>query len=536
MRVFTLAFVIALSSCGPGLEDAFVAERTDGLTAVTGFGTNPGALSLFIHEPANLGAGAPLVVALHGCTQGASAYEAAGWNALANQHRFLVAYPQTTANGGCFDWFSAAQQSRTGAQVTSILQMVQHLVTTKGIDSTRVYVTGLSAGGAMTNVLLAVAPDVFSRGAVMAGLPFGCATTQAQGFSCMSSPPNQTPTQWGTLVRNVAGSRPAPRVSLWHGTSDGTVSHANLQEQVDQWTDVNGIDVTADATSTMGVATRREFRNASGVTLVESWSVQGMNHGTPVDPSRGCGTAGAFMLDVGVCSSRYAAEFFGLVGASDAGVMVPDAGTTAPDAGSGTCLGEWFDTNVSHFSAGRAVLCAGRYCAVGSGDLLGDSLDQTWVRQVSSTRYEAGRCAGSTGGGAGGGGGAPAGGGGGATGGGGGAATGGGGAATGGGAGTGGGGAATGGGNATGGGSGGGNATGGGPTGGGQGGGFAFGGGGGGSGTPMGCGCTSVDPLGAAVLSVVLMARGVRRRRTAVATHAPSPWVTTTCGPDRTFL
>ena len=113
-------------------------------------------------------------------------------------------------------------------------------------------------------------------------------------------------------------------------------------------------------TSTVGVATRREFKNASGVTLVESWSLAGMNHGTPVDPSSGCGTAGAFILDVGVCSSRYAAEFFGLAAASDGGVVVVDGGTTIPDAGSTSCLGEWLDTNVNHFSAGRAVLCTGR--------------------------------------------------------------------------------------------------------------------------------------------------------------------------------
>ena len=454
-------------ACGPELVesgDAVARSRAEALTQVNGFGSNPGSLSLFLYEPAAVGSNVPLVVALHGCTQTAAAYANTGWNALADQHHFLVAYPQTTANGACFEWFTGSQQSRTGPQVASILQMVQYLVTNKGVDASRVYVTGLSAGGAMSNVLLAVAPDVFSRGAVMAGLPFACTTSQLGAFGCMNSPADQTPAQWGALVRAAAGGRPAPRVSLWHGTSDSTVNFGNLAEEVDQWTDVNAIDATADQTTALGSATRREFKNAAGVTLVESWTITGMNHGTPVDPPA-CGTAGAFVLDVNLCSSQYAAEFFGLVSAPvmDAGVVTPpvDAGVSVDAGVTGACLGEWYATNVNHFSAGRAVLCNGQYCAVGSGELLGNSLDMTWVRQTAAGRYELGRCAagtdagttgsdaGSTGGGAG--------------------ATGGGAGVTGGGAGATGGGAG-----ATGGGSG---AT-----------------GGGGTSEPSGCGCSTFEP------------------------------------------
>jgi len=333
-----LLLLALLSGCGPELDsDPRWATRREPLTAVTNFGSNPGGLSLFIYEPAALGSNVPLVLALHGCGQTADAYTATGWNTLADERRFLVAYPQTTTNGGCFDWFSANQQTRTGPQVSSLMQMVQHLVATRGVDPSRVYVTGLSAGGAMTGVLLAVAPDVFSRGAVMAGLPFACATSQLQGFTCMSSPPDQTPAQWGALVRAVAGTNPAPRISLWHGSADTTVRPANLQEQVDQWTNVNAIDATADATTTVGSATHQEFKNAAGVTLVESWSLSGMNHGTPIDTARGCGTPGPFVLDVGVCSSRFAADFFSLTAPSDAGAG--GGGGAATGGGGGTASG-----------------------------------------------------------------------------------------------------------------------------------------------------------------------------------------------------
>ena len=337
-QAFQLMVFVVFFGCGPQVSGAPPQSRQDALTAVTGFGTNPASLSLFLYEPAGLPTHVPLVVALHGCGQTADVYATVGWDALADQHRFLVAYPQTAANSACFDWFNANQQTRSGPQVTSILQMVQHLVATRGVDASRVFVTGLSAGGAMTDVLLAVAPDVFSRGAVMAGLPFACATTQLQGFTCTSSPPDQTPMQWGALVRAVAGGNPAPRVSLWHGSVDSTVRPANLQEQVDQWTDVNGIDTTADVTTTVGIATRHQFQNSAGVTLVESWSLAGMNHGTAIDTSSACGTAGAFVLDVGVCSSRFAAEFFGLTASNDGGVT-GGGGGSATGGGGGSMTG-----------------------------------------------------------------------------------------------------------------------------------------------------------------------------------------------------
>lgn len=320
-----------------------------GITEVTGFGTNPGQLKLFITAPANLPAsGVPLVVALHGCTQSAADYDNAGWDALADEHHFMVAYVQKNF-GACFDWYSSAQQRRTGAEVTSILQMVEHLKRTRGVSPSRIFVTGLSAGGAMATVLLAVAPDVFTRGAVLAGVPFGCATNQTEGAFCAYNPGEKTPAQWGAFVRAVSNGLAAPRVQLWHGTSDGTVAFSNLAAEISQWTDVNAIDATADETTMSGQMTRRAFRDAAGVTRVEAISIAGMNHGTPVDPP-GCGIAGGYMLDVNVCSSRIAADFFGLTTAlpidadagidagpvdpDDAGVMLQDAGMISIDAGS----------------------------------------------------------------------------------------------------------------------------------------------------------------------------------------------------------
>lgn len=315
------------------------------LTEVTSFGSNPGSLRMFVYEPANLPANPALVVALHGCSQGAADYVKAGWNTLADERGFIVLYPQMDANFGCLYWFNASEQSASGAEVTSILQMVSKLEATNGVDASRVYVTGLSSGAAMANVLLAVAPDVFPRGQVLAGVPFKCATDVWSGTSCMSSPPSKSASQWAALVPSTMAP---PRVQLWHGTSDGTVDVANVDEELKQWAGVNGIDTTADATSTLGPATRQAFNDGAGVTRVEVWKVSNMQHGTPIDAAKGCGTTASYILDVGVCSAELGARFFGLFDdAVDAGVPfdagtevdagdVSDAGNVVVDAGSTT--------------------------------------------------------------------------------------------------------------------------------------------------------------------------------------------------------
>lgn len=304
--------------------------RAEALTEVTNFGSNPGSLKMFVYEPATLPAHPALVVALHGCSQTAADYVKAGWNTLADERGFIVLYPQMDANFGCLYWFDSSQQSASGAEVSSILQMVSNLEATRGVDSSSVYVTGLSSGAAMTNVLLAVAPEVFSRGQVLAGVPFKCATDVTSGYSCMSSPPSKTAAQWAALVPATSA---APRVQLWHGTSDLTVDVDNVDEEMKQWAGVNGIDTAADATSTTGPATRQAFNDATGVTRVEVWKVSNMGHGTPIDAANGCGTTAAYILNVGVCSAELGARFFGLFDELDAGVTL-DAGNVPVDAGS----------------------------------------------------------------------------------------------------------------------------------------------------------------------------------------------------------
>ncbi|ROQ26642.1 poly(hydroxyalkanoate) depolymerase family esterase [Streptomyces sp. PanSC19] len=312
-----LALAGGLVALGPQASAA-------GLTQVSGFGSNPGNLSMYAYVPDALPAGAPLVVALHGCTQSASDYYAhSGWPTFADRYGFALVLPQTSsANNAnsCFNWFEPGDSARGQGEALSIRQMVDKAVAQYGSDTRRVYITGLSAGAGMTANMLAAYPDVFAGGSIASGLPAFCANSVSTAYTCMYSPPDRSPAQWGALVRSAApaGTASWPRVAIWQGTADTTVRPANATELRDQWTDVWGIGQTPSRTRSLsGGTTLSEYDDASGRPAVQVYSLSGMAHGLAVDPGSGpdqCGSTGTYYLDT-ICSSYHTARFWGLDGA-----------------------------------------------------------------------------------------------------------------------------------------------------------------------------------------------------------------------------
>jgi poly(hydroxyalkanoate) depolymerase family esterase len=152
------------------------------LTETTAFGSNPGDLRMFSFAPVNLQPGAGLVVVLHGCGQTAAGYDlGAGWSTLAKRFGFALLMPQQQPSNNaqaCFNWFNPEDTTRDSGEACSIRQMIAQMVRDYKINQRRIFVTGLSAGGAMTSVMLATYPEVFAGGAVIAGLPYGVATHQ----------------------------------------------------------------------------------------------------------------------------------------------------------------------------------------------------------------------------------------------------------------------------------------------------------------------------------------------------------------------
>ena len=291
-------------------------SAVDRLADIFDFGSNPGKLRARTYIPADLPPGAPLVVVLHGCTQTAADYDhGSGWSSLADRHGFALLFPEQQRPNNpnlCFNWFRPGDIRRDAGEPLSVRQMIQSFARSHDLDQQRVFITGLSAGGAMAAVLLATYPEVFAGGAIIAGLPYGCAKSIPEAFDRMKG---NGLTDTDGLVRDAyRHSGPWPIVSVWHGSADQTVHPANAEAILRQWRMVHGLEEKPTRTELVDSYPRRVWYDHNGHALIESYTITGMAHGTPLATQGrdGCGAQGPHMLEANISSTRRIAEFWGL--------------------------------------------------------------------------------------------------------------------------------------------------------------------------------------------------------------------------------
>ncbi len=318
-RYFTLTLLTVLSLNRCEKPEAI------GMSEVTGFGSNPGELKCYQYVPQELRRNAPLVVVLHGCLQDAAEMaRLSGWNALADQEKFVVLYPQQQGSNNvnrCFNWFNENDYRRGNGEALSIKQMIDHAIAGHGLNRRQVFITGISAGGAMAAVLLAAYPETFESGVVMAGVPYGAATDIPTGMAAMGGAVILSPQAWGDKVRaqNPTYSGAWPRLAIVHGVDDPVVKIANAGELVKQWSNLWGLAPSPGQIETPfqgnDKITRTTWTAQNKRTIVR-YDIQGLGHAIAVDPGAGLrqgGQTATFAKDVDFHSTWWAAEFFGIV-------------------------------------------------------------------------------------------------------------------------------------------------------------------------------------------------------------------------------
>lgn len=281
-----LPLLAALTLAAPPAAARTEAVPTATLTEVTGFGDNPSNLQMYVYVPSGVTAHPAVVVAAHYCTgSGPAMYSGTEWASLADQYGFVVVYPSVTRASKCFDVSSPQALRRGGgSDPVGIKSMVDWVTRTYAADTGRIFVTGISSGAMMTNVLLGDYPDVFAAGAAFSGVPFGCfATTDGSEWNsaCSGGTVTHTPREWGDLVRAAypGYTGPRPRMQLWHGTADDTLRYPDFGEEIKQWTDVLGVGQTPAATDAPQSGwTRTRYGGTGDRAPVEAISLQGVGH------------------------------------------------------------------------------------------------------------------------------------------------------------------------------------------------------------------------------------------------------------------
>lgn len=289
------------------------------LTALNDFGTDPGSLSADIYIPDNFPKKGPLVVVLHGSTQSADSYNiGSGWSTLADECGIALLFPgQRLTNNllGSFNWFEAGDIQRGEGEPLSIRHMIKQVVDDHAVDPSRIFITGMSSGGAMTAVMLATYPEVFAGGAIIAGLPYRSADNLMEAFFRMKGYGSPSDRKLDALVRGASEfDGPWPTISVWHGGSDETVDSSNAGSTVAQWQKIHKVEGPPTRVETVDGFPRKVWCNADGREVIEEYIIGGMGHGTPIsaEGDEGLGEAGKYMLEVGISSTRHIAGFWGL--------------------------------------------------------------------------------------------------------------------------------------------------------------------------------------------------------------------------------
>ncbi|CCJ08713.1 PHB depolymerase family esterase [Methylocystis sp. SC2] len=238
-----------------------------------------GARDYKVYAPQNVGDGErPLIVMLHGCTQNPDDFAIGSrMNALAEEHGFLVAYPaqSTTANQmGCWNWFNPADQTRERGEPSLIAGMTRAVMAEWRVDATRVYVAGLSAGGAMAATMAATYPELYAAVGVHSGLAHGSASDVASAFAAMSGKFER-----GAARRSLSDG---VRTIVFHGDADQKV-HPTNGETIIAGARLDLADALARETRETGSAGGRKYSrtviaDTRGVPLLEHWAVEGLGH------------------------------------------------------------------------------------------------------------------------------------------------------------------------------------------------------------------------------------------------------------------
>jgi acetylxylan esterase len=312
---------------------------------------------MYLYVPDKLAVKPPILVASHHC-QGTAASTfsetKSSFVTLADKNGFIVIFPEATGHN-CWDVGSTKSLKHDGGGDThAIAQMVRYTLSKYSADASRVYAFGGSSGAMMTQALLGVYPELFVAGVAISGVPCGCWAVDYTGDvasngqwsgPCAAGQVTKTAQQWGDLVRSMfagyTGHR--PRLQLWHGTADTTISYKNLAEAVKEWTNVLSLSDAPTTNDTQFGGKHDVWKNKCGFGVLETFSPDGAGHGVNWDVNTAVGFLGLDQVGVSdpeatACAAAGGGGGGGIAGAGASSSGAAGGGETG-GAGGGVSVG-----------------------------------------------------------------------------------------------------------------------------------------------------------------------------------------------------
>ncbi len=302
-------------------------QNNSALVQIEKFGKNAGNLKMYVYtNPIKDTILKPLVIVLHGCGQNANEVaELTGWNKLADSNNFMVLYPQQRTENNishCFNWFKIKDIEKGKGECSSIIEMITYMKLYYKIDSSKIFVTGLSAGAAMSVVLLATNPTLFKSGAIFAGCAYKIATNPIAAFTIMAG--NKKISK-DVLVKNITDQNPTytgkyPTLIVYQGLNDPIVQHSNATSLINQWTALNNCDSIAfkKESSFYDIAdiTRFTFKDKHGNPIILYYEIKNLGHKLLIKPGPSYnegGKKGIYGVDKNFHSTYQTAKDFGIL-------------------------------------------------------------------------------------------------------------------------------------------------------------------------------------------------------------------------------
>lgn len=299
------------------------------LVEVKNFGTNPGKIKMFLHEPKNAKLSSirkPLVVVLHGCSQSAeSIAKHTQWNLLADKYGFYVIYPQQNLFNSpslCFNWYASDDINKNQGESLSIKEMISYMSSNFPIEEDRVFVYGVSAGAAMSVVLMANYPEIINGAAALAGGPYMAELNDLQRIDLMFSPKDNSPENLANPIKKLnhgfVGNY--PKLVIIQGKNDLVVNPKNADLLVKQWSCLHSIDASLTDTITEFNQSRDvvkyTYKNSEEEPKIYYYEINRMGHSIPIDPGTLLNQGGEktmYTLDKDFFSTYFIAKDLGLI-------------------------------------------------------------------------------------------------------------------------------------------------------------------------------------------------------------------------------